>query len=365
MRRFPMLLVVVLSGLGPQIAICADPPARATESAATVDLFYCSNRRYETDSQQRPVLSPSLGHPHCGRAVASVPPGHQKGVWERPSFGERADTSRHFAVVSVRPSTESEFFEQLRKRLLEQGGHELLLFVHGTNSPFEGAATRAAQLAVDLDHEGPVIFFSWPSDAGILPDNYAADTERLSASIPAFEAFLQTLSNQLPEANINVLAHSLGCQLVACSLTSLSATSTRLDRPLLNEVIFAAADMDAAAFETVHLGPICSLLNRLTLYVSSQDRLLAVSRNAHWGRFRLGQKRPTMICHPRVETVDVSLADSTAGFFSTRHRYYADSPSVLQDEAALLRGAANEARRMVVEEQSEQSPQKHFIIEDE
>jgi esterase/lipase superfamily enzyme len=357
MRRFRMLLVVVLSGLGHQIAIHAEPPARAAESAATVDLFYCSNRRYEMSSQQRPLFSASLGHPHYGRAVASVPPGHQKGVWERPGFGERADTSRHFAVLSVRPTAESGFFDQLRKRLPEQGGHELLVFVHGTNSPFERAATRAAQLAVDLDYEGPVVFFSWPSDAGLLPNNYAADTERLSASIPAFEAFLQALSNQLPNCRIN--------RLVACSLTSLSATSTRLDRSLLNEVIFAAADMDAAAFETAHLEPICSLLNRLTLYVSSQDRLLAMSREAHWKRLRLGQKPPTVIRHPRVETVDVSLADSTAGIFSAGHRYYANSPSVLQDEAALLRGVANEARRMVTEGQSEQSPQEHFIIEDE
>jgi len=62
-----------------------------------------------------------------------------------------------------------------------------LLFIHGYNVDFEGAAIRAAQIGCDLKVPGVTAFFSWPSRGSLV--SYPADEATIEASEGAITDF--------------------------------------------------------------------------------------------------------------------------------------------------------------------------------
>ena len=69
---------------------------------------------------------------------------------------------------------------QMWKALQTSQAKALLVYVHGYNMSFDETATRAAQLAYDLDFPGLPFFFSWPSAGKLLGYLRDADSARLS-----------------------------------------------------------------------------------------------------------------------------------------------------------------------------------------
>jgi esterase/lipase superfamily enzyme len=111
------------------------------------------------------------------------------------------------------------------------------------------------------------------------------------------------LVDKLGEREINVVAHSLGTRGVVLALVML-AQAVHDDKPVLNQVVLVAPDIDAGVFKQ-YLPMIRPLAKNITIYVSDNDNPLALSRQVH-GYPRLGEPGEHLDGITGVEIIDIS-----------------------------------------------------------
>jgi esterase/lipase superfamily enzyme len=100
--------------------------------------------------------------------------------------------------------------------------------------------------------------------------------------------------------------------------------------------------MDAEIFERDYVPAILQASRRTTIYISARDWLLGMSLRLN-GYFRLGQTDlPNLELEAmrRIDVIDVTEFDQDL----FRHFYYAESPRVLEDLAAVLDTCASPLR---------------------
>src|SRR5262249_41293048 len=100
-------------------------------------------------------------------------------------------------------------------------------------------------------------------------------------------------------------------------------------------LMMAAPDVDRYQFEM--LAPAAkAIVDGITLYASSADRAMVMSRELAGGIPRAGDVPPTgPIILPGVETIDVTAVGEH--IFGLNHNVFAGSRDVLEDIAALLK----------------------------
>lgn len=213
-----------------------------------------------------------------------------------------------------------------------------ILFVHGYNVSFENAARRVAQIAYDLQFDGPVFAYSWPSRQAIL--GYASDRDTVDLTSEHLSQVLVTMSERLGGAKLHVIAHSMGNMVLLRALsTNQRTTATKLP---LGAIINAAPDVDPELFDQFSK-PIRSAGGTFTVYASSTDRALLVS-----GILRtynpigyIGSEGPVTLSG--VDVIDIANAGTT--IFSLNHDVYASSPIITADMRKLIGGIRPPDRR--------------------
>ena len=97
-----------------------------------------------------------------------------------------------------------------RKRMFGARAYlgQALIFVHGYNISFDNAVRRAGQLAYDLNFDGPVFLFSWPSRESVL--SYVGARDRAQFSADALREFIETVVAETKAKRIHIIAHSMG-----------------------------------------------------------------------------------------------------------------------------------------------------------
>lgn len=269
-----------------------------------------------------------------GTCEVSIPERHETGELEAPSVFRlefAKDPAKHVVLLSVEPKARDEFFEQCRRRVGESARREAFVFVHGFNVTFEDAARRTAQLAYDLDFDGPALFFSWPSQGGIL--RYAADEANAAWTVPHLKEFLVALAEESGAESVHLIAHSMGNRALASALCTLSA-ECGVRGPMFRQVVLTAPDIDAEVFRRDIAPAIVPTAGRVTLYASAKDQALAASRKYH-GYPRAGDAEAGLVVAPGIDTIDVSGVDTSL----LGHSYYGSNLAVLADLASLLHEA--------------------------
>ena len=147
-------------------------------------------------------------------------------------------------------------------------------------------------------------------------------------------------------AKIHIISHSLGCRLVGAVLATISTEQSPGMDPVFDQVVLAAADIDADAFRTVLAPFIQRIAKRLTVYVSAYDKALGISAQIHGQRRRLGNTRFNV---DGIDLIDVSCVDGKPRLFSTSHSYYSDNTEVIRDIRAVLRGTRPNDRNLDAE----------------
>lgn len=247
----------------------------------------------------------------------------------------RKDPLEIKAVVRQKPA--EDFLFALQERVAQSKRKEVFVFVHGYYVAFDEAARRTAQLAYALGFPGVAILYSWPSQATLT--GYLTDETNIEWTIPHFREFLKQIRSRAGAARVHVIAHSMGNRAVLAGLRQLAADSQKPSTPLVDELVLMAPDVDADIFRDA-MAEIRSVVSRITLYSSSQDKALLISKTVH-GYQRAGDTKPAIVIVPGVDTIDASAADTGV----TGHSYYADSRSVLFDLYSLFRhGDAPQAR---------------------
>jgi esterase/lipase superfamily enzyme len=112
------------------------------------------------------------------------------------------------------------------------------------------------------------------------------------------------------------------------------------DLPLFREVILTAPDIDAEIFKRDIAPAIVKTADRVTLYASSNDEALAVSKTVNGGP-RAGDSGSGIVVVPGLETIDVSAVDTSL----LGHSYYGENGTVLSDIFFLLRRGLPASRR--------------------
>ena len=153
----------------------------------------------------------------------------------------------------------------------------ILIFVHGFNVPFIDACQACAQLTYDVNYNGAATVFDWPSEGMLF--GYAADEETAQWAAPHLAQFLRQMHKAVPDARIDIVAHSLGSRVVTYALHELQFEAPDTKFPIAH-VIFLAPDIDVDIFRETTMRYIHPM-SKFTVYGSSKDKALRFSKWLH------------------------------------------------------------------------------------
>ena len=170
----------------------------------------------------------------CGSVVAVVPPDQIK---DEPT----GHLKQGAAAAMPCGGDAAQFARAIAAEAHARDCNEVLLYVHGFNTLFEGAALRAGQLALDTRSDCIAAVFSWSSEGEI--GRYVADIEHSAYAAPELEAFLRALAAQ--GVRVDIVAHSIGTRVTLTALSSMARHANPPRAAFVNEMILAAGDIGA------------------------------------------------------------------------------------------------------------------------
>ena len=320
-------------GAGPEALKPEESPAATTAPVKKpiVKVFFATDRNHVPGAagpskyfgtELNPDPYPDGQHLVTGFVNVSIPPVHRPGELERPfklwiiEFKE--DAKKHIVLTELGLLKGEDFYGALRKEYDERSpeNRTAFVFIHGFKNSFDNAAYRTAQLAYDLNFEGVPIMYSWPSQDDLFA--YDRDRELAKESSPRLQYFLERIARESGAQRIHLVAHSMGNELLVSALDGLARQPEI--QPLFDNVIMAAPDVDAASFTRQTWTNIKGAAKRFTLYASSDDWALKVSRELKGGApfVRLGEAGGDLVVIPGLDTVDASGIDTN----ELGHSYY-------------------------------------------
>lgn len=329
----PWVRLAVLALVGGLLAGCAGRPvgvlgpvAQTATDTSEVNMLVATTRAPAADPNV--LFTGERGTKVSLTAFTiSIPPDDRRQIgqvqWPRRL---PANPETDFATVNVDPLDG----EQAAKKWLD--GHltpsgRVLIFVHGFNNRFEDAVYRFAQIVHDSGADAAPVLFTWPSRARVF--DYLFDRESTIFSRDAFEETVWRISRDPRVKDVTIMAHSMGAWLAMEGLRQMAIRRGTLPAKISN-VILASPDVDVDVFAT-QWRALESPKARFTLFVSSDDRALQVSRRIAGGVDRLGQIDPQRY-YAELEKSGIVVIDLTAmrSGDALNHGRFASSPEVVQ-----------------------------------
>jgi len=328
-------ITMVLAGL------CFLRPGRTTVIASALGLaatavlgsttLYVSSHAVPLAAEKR-AYGNQRGTLELGFCDVTLPRRHEVGRVERPSVFRLElveNPLKHVIVQSVKQVPTERFYRELKARVDNSERKEACVFIHGYNVDFESAARRTAQIAHDLRFEGAPIFFSWPSQGN--PLGYTVDETNVVWTVPHLKEFLLNVARQSGAEAVHLVAHSMGNRALTSALKELFY-ELDAECPRFHDVVLTAPDIDAETFRRDLAPAVIRTARRVTLYASSNDEALVLSKKVH-GYARAGDSGEYLVVVPGMDTIDVSEVDTSL----LGHSYYGNNHTVLADLYDLLR----------------------------
>ena len=208
----------------------------------------------------------------------------------------------------VQTLEQTAFVEQLRRQVESSTYRSLLIVVHGFREAFSSALRKTAFLAHVLDIDTPVLLFDWPGNQGSSLRGYRRARQVATDSGAELAATLELVIDRIEPSRLWLMANSMGGQVVLKAFHHLYRDADFADvKTEIENVVLTAADVDHEEFNSRFKEEIKALAENVTVYVSSNDRALLVSRLLNRG-LRLGESTldPT---NPSQEVQAVSLSN--------------------------------------------------------
>lgn len=262
--------------------------------------------------------------------TVSIPPANVRKIGE-VAWPRRlpSNPATDFATLKADEITRDDAKKWLSASVRRSHDRSVLVFIHGFNNRFEDSVYRFAQIVKDSGvHSAPVLV-TWPSRGSLLA--YGYDRESTNYTRNALETLFQYLARDPEVKEVSILAHSMGNWLALEALRQMAIRNGRLPAKFEN-VMLASPDVDVDVFrqQIIDMG---KQHPKFTLFVSRDDRALAVSRRV-WGDVaRLGAIDPeqapfkTELADSQITVID--LTKVKAGD-SLNHGKFAESPEVVQ-----------------------------------
>ncbi|MEL6644845.1 MAG: alpha/beta hydrolase [Pseudomonadota bacterium] len=201
------------------------------------------------------------------------------------------------------------------------------LFVHGYFIDFDKGCRRASMLQTNAGLEGRLLWFSWPSDGDIA--SYARDEADLYWSVlDLADVIIELNAATATGERVDVLGHSLGARGVTLALYEIAFREPTIR---LGHIVLLAPDVDFEIFARL-LPRITPIVESITVYVTDEDRPLALSKQLH-GYSRLGQAGNEVTALSGVEVIDVSAIPNES---ASGHLYHIHNSRVGDDLRILL-----------------------------
>ena len=238
----------------------------------------------------------------CNRQIGEVP---LPKLW----LGEfRSNKSKHIVLEKHSEIESANFWSNIENKLKATNKKEILVYIHGFWNDFRAAAARTAQLAVDLELDGAPVFYDWPSKASAF--SYDADREIATSQVITDYAaqFLSDIVEKTGAEKINVIAHSLGNEVLLRAMEELADNQYRdvEDKPF-DHLIFASPDVNVANFRSL-VSEAEKIATNMTLYTSGND--IALQASAFKLEFGRAGDASNRIISKKITTVDTTNASS-------------------------------------------------------
>ncbi|MBX4953172.1 esterase/lipase superfamily enzyme [Rhizobium binae] len=323
-----LVATLVLAGCGGRPVGVMQAAGAVPPGTSKVDLLVATTRA--ADDNPAVLFSGERGTGLTVNAVdVSIPPDANRKVGQ-VQWPKRlpADPLRDFVTVSVDPLEGERAGERWLKTHMPKS-RRVLVFVHGFNNRYEDAVYRFAQIVHDSHADVAPVVFTWPSRASIFDYNY--DKESTNYSRDALEELLTRTAANPAVADITIMAHSMGTWLTVEALRQMAIRNGEVAGKI-NNVILASPDLDVDVFgrQFASLG---KDKPHFTIFVSQDDRALALSRRISGNIDRLGQIDPSAEPYrSKLEAAGITVLDLTKlkGGDRLNHGKFAESPEVVK-----------------------------------
>jgi esterase/lipase superfamily enzyme len=323
------LILLAVAGCGHAVGVLV-PVADTVPGTSKVDMLVVTTRK--------PSENPGLlysGRRDAGfsvdEIVVSIPPDSARKAGE-VQWPRRLppDPAKEFATVGVTPLKPDKASGKAWLHRNLPKSRSVLVFVHGFNNQYEDAVYRFAQIKHDSDADAAPILFTWPSAGRLFDYNY--DRESTIYSRDGLETVLKLLADDPQVGEVSVLAHSMGTWLTMEALRQMAIRDGRVAAKIRN-VILASPDIDVDVFGR-QFRDLGDRHPKFTVFVSQDDRALAVSRFVAGNVNRLGQIDPEVEPY-RTEAekngitfIDLTRLKTPGG--GLNHDKFAASPQIVK-----------------------------------
>lgn len=312
-------------------------PVPASPSASQVEMLVATTRdRAETPGEM--FSGERARTPRFADITVSIPPETVRKVGE-VAWPRRlpANPATDFATLKANEIDRDAAENWLGSRARKNPDRSVLVFIHGFNNHFEDAVFRFAQIVHDSGTRSVPVLATWPSRGSLLA--YGYDRESTNYTRNAVEDLLQQLGRDPDIKEVSILAHSMGNWLALESLRQLAIRNGGLPKKFKN-VMLAAPDVDVDVFGS-QIADMGKQRPHFTLFVSRDDRALAVSRRI-WGNVsRLGAIDPEQSPYREELAANaitvIDLTKVKAGD-NLHHSKFAESPEIVQLIGSRLSG---------------------------
>jgi esterase/lipase superfamily enzyme len=189
----------------------------------------------------------------------------------------------------VRSLDRAAFVEQVRAMVEESPHRSLLVVVHGFREAFVSGLRKTAFLGHVLDINAPVLVFDWPGNQGSALRGYRRAQVVAGESGTELAQTLELIIREIRPERLWVVANSMGAHVVVNAFSALYREADLADAETeIEDVVLTAPDVDKDEFNDQFKREIAALVRDLTVYVSSNDRALLMSRVVNRGK-RLGE----------------------------------------------------------------------------
>ena len=273
-----------------------------------------------------------------GRFDAAIEPSLGLGMLLNPTDWFQ---NEEITLTDVRELERAAFVEQLASYVANSPRKSLLIVVHGFREGFPSALRKTAFLGHVLDIDSPTLVFDWPGNQGSSLSGYRRALDVAQASGPDLAEILEIVVRDVQPERVWLVANSMGGQVVADAFQALYQDSDWADTQTeIEEVVLTAPDVSREEFGEHFKPMIMALAQSLTVYVSSNDRALLMSRVLNRER-RLGESTlstdqleeaiaVSRLLDPESDTitlVDVTPVNRTRNF----HNFSLETPEFFDD----------------------------------
>lgn len=240
--------------------------------------FYVTNRQLKEGGE---ILAHRFGREReptlrFGLYDTEVEPSVGLGMFINPSEWLQ---NEEIKIKQIQELQQAAFIEQVRQLVHDSPHRSLLVVLHGFRETFPSALRKTTFLGHVLDIDSPILVFDWPGNQGSSLRGYRRAQNIATESGTELAEALELIIRDIQPEKLWLIANSMGAQVVVHAFNDLYQNTDLADADTeIEDVILTAPDVSQEGFDNQFKREITALTRNLTVYVSSNDRALVMSR---------------------------------------------------------------------------------------